>query len=288
MAFAVVDFDSLWDYARPAETEAKFVALRSEVAGDPEGAAQLETQIARTLGLQRKFQEAHALLDKVEASARKLPVAEVRYLLERGRVFRSSGAPDKAAPFFREAFQKAKKRKIDSHAVDAAHMIAILEKPEESIRWNRRALAMAERSKDPVARKWLASLYNNLGWTHFELGKFEEALALFRKALAEREKGKNARAIREARWAVAKAQRKLGRYTEALKEQLALESACEEAGEVDGYVFEELAEIYLATKEPVLARKYFRLAYEELRKDPWFVESEPERLARLQREGEGS
>jgi hypothetical protein len=62
-------FDALWDYARPGETETKFRALLPayEAAGEPVPLAELLTQLARTLGLQQQFDEAHALIDRAEA-----------------------------------------------------------------------------------------------------------------------------------------------------------------------------------------------------------------------------
>ncbi|MCA9998034.1 MAG: hypothetical protein KDE56_19875, partial [Anaerolineales bacterium] len=89
----MVDFDELWDYGRPAETEAKFRALlpEAEAAGDADYLAQLLTQLARTLGLQRQFAAAHELLDRVEGVAQAGTIAQVRCLLERGRCFNSAG-----------------------------------------------------------------------------------------------------------------------------------------------------------------------------------------------------
>jgi hypothetical protein len=64
-----VDFsaqlDTLWNIAKPADSEARF---RTELARYPAGSREaLEgtTQIARTQGLQRKFAEANATLDTV-------------------------------------------------------------------------------------------------------------------------------------------------------------------------------------------------------------------------------
>lgn len=53
------DFDSLWDYNHPAETERRFRELLpvATSSADRSYCAQLLTQIARTLGLQRRFDE---------------------------------------------------------------------------------------------------------------------------------------------------------------------------------------------------------------------------------------
>jgi hypothetical protein len=87
------DFDALWDYGDPAATEVKFreVLPMAKASGDASYHAQLLTQIARTQGLQMKFDHAHSTLDMVEGMlADDMTVARIRYLLERGRVYNSS------------------------------------------------------------------------------------------------------------------------------------------------------------------------------------------------------
>jgi hypothetical protein len=96
-------------------------------------AHEVSTQIARTLGLQRKFAEAHALLDAIEPRLTGLPThVRVRYLLERGRVFNSSGAPERAVPLFAEALELAEADKDEFYAVDAAHMLGIAAPPRSA------------------------------------------------------------------------------------------------------------------------------------------------------------
>src|SRR5512145_2623109 len=93
------DFMKLWDYNNPAETEKKFRELlpQAEKSKDTAYLIELWTQIARTQGLQRKFDEAHKILDKVMkmiGPAHILP--RIRYMLERGRTYNSSKVYDKA------------------------------------------------------------------------------------------------------------------------------------------------------------------------------------------------
>src|SRR5262245_1505568 len=98
-----MDFDKLWDYSNPGATEEKFRALLpdAERRSDLSYLSQLLTQVARTQGLQNRFDEAHATLDGVEKMLTDdLKLARIRYLLERGRVFNSSGKPRQALPFF--------------------------------------------------------------------------------------------------------------------------------------------------------------------------------------------
>jgi tetratricopeptide (TPR) repeat protein len=275
---------TLWDFADPAESERRFRALLERVEGDSEAAAIVRTQVARAQGLQRRFDDAHDTLDAAETmpATRGARVA-VRLALERGRIFRSSGDPEKARPFFAAAFDRAGEAGEDALAIDAAHMIALVETdPALQATWNERALAMAEGSTDPLARRWRASLLNNMGWTRHGEGRFDEALDLFIRALVAREELGDAESIRVARWCVARAMRSVGRVEEALSAQRALHDASVEAGlPPDGFVFEEIAECLVALGRADEARTWFARAHAELSKDPWFVEAEPARLARM-------
>ena len=78
------EIDALWDYDNPQATELKFRELvpAAEKSVDKTYYAELLTQLARTQSLQRKFDEAHSVLDiagqVMEGQNR--PVAEIRYL----------------------------------------------------------------------------------------------------------------------------------------------------------------------------------------------------------------
>src|SRR5574341_847248 len=93
------DFDSLWDYSDPHQTEIRFREILLQVPEQNHAYLELLTQIARAQGLQRKFDRAHQTLDQVERRLGKYASrARVRYLLERGRTLNSSGNPDAARP----------------------------------------------------------------------------------------------------------------------------------------------------------------------------------------------
>ncbi|MBK8026425.1 MAG: tetratricopeptide repeat protein [Chloroflexi bacterium] len=285
---SLTDFDSLWDYGDPAATETRFQGLlpAAEASGDADLVAQLMTQIARTQGFQRRFDDAHRTLDQVEAA---LPpgnsLARVRYLLERGRVLNSSGQREQARPQFLQAFEAAQQVGDDGYAVDAAHMMGIVEPPQEALEWNRRALAIADASDQPRARQWLGSLYNNIGWTYHDMGDFEQALEIFRKALAWREAAGDPDTTRIAEWCIGRTLRSLGRLAEALDVQRALHAEYLKTGSRDGYVDEELGECLLALGQPEAARPHFADAYTALSQDSWLVANEPDRLARLKELG---
>jgi tetratricopeptide (TPR) repeat protein len=283
------DFDALWDYQRPEATEAAFRALLPEAERGPDRSyhLQLLTQIARAQGLQRGFDAAHETLDVVEARLGDAPpVVRLRYLLERGRVFDSSGAPDGARPLFRQAWDLAGTApEVAYYAVDAAHMLAIVAgSPAEGITWNETALERAESAPDGKARRWCGSLHNNLGWAYHDQGDFEAALACFQRALAWRQEHGTAREVRVARWAVGRALRSLGRVDEARAIQEALREEWRRSGEQeDGYVAEEIAECHYAAGRVEESRPFFAEAHARLAADPWLVAQEPDRLHRLER-----
>ncbi len=282
------DISELWNFRDPAVSERTFREELASARRDRQ--LELLTQIARTYSLRDRFDDANRLLDEIEPQlAGAGPAPRVRYLLERGRTLRSAGAPGRARPLFVDAWNLAHASGLDGLAVDAAHMVALVEtKTGDQLEWNERALALAERSADRYAQSWNASLHNNIGWTLHDAGRFDEALAHFEAALRERQQRGSTADIREARWAVARCLRSLARYDEALKIQRALEADGAVDREPDGYVFEEIAELLDATGKRAEATPYFRRAADLLGKDAWFARHEGARLGRLRAKAEGS
>lgn len=280
------DFDSLWDYSNPAATETKFLEILPSFPEDDPARLELLTQIARTQGLQREFNDAHSTLDEVE---RQLSIdssrARVRYLLERGRVFNSSGKKDQARPLFDQAMKMAQELGEDFYAVDAVHMLAIVADPASSLDWNLRAIQMAESSADEKARGWLGSLYNNTGWSYHDMGDFESALKIFQKAETYFGEKGSADKFRIAKWTVARCLRSMNRIEEALSKQMALKAEFDSIGGSDGYVDEEIGECLLLLKRESEAKPYFAKAYELLSQDEWMMENEAERMKRMKELG---
>lgn len=275
------DFDSLWDYSNPAQTETKFREILPQF---PDGNERLEllTQIARAQGLQRKFDDAHTTLNEVEGqllvdSSR----ARVRYLLERGRVLNSSKHPEEARPFFDQAMKMAQELGEDFYAVDAVHMLAIVADPASSLDWNLRAIHLAESSADEKARGWLGSLYNNTGWSYHDMGDYESALKIFEKAESYFGEVRREDRLRIAKWTVARCLRSMNRVEEALSKQLALKAEFDSIGGSDGYVDEEIGECLLVLNRGNEAKLYFAKAYELLSQDEWMMANEPERMKRM-------
>jgi len=284
------NFDAMWDYQHPDSTEIVFTEMlkgmknSSESSYDAEYHAELLTQIARTQGLQGKFIQAHATLDSVKNMLNEnMKTAQIRYLLERGRVFNTSGEWEISKPLFLKAYEYGVENSLDIYTLDAAHMMGIVEPPEKQLDWSLKALKIAEETSDTNCKGWLGSLYNNIGWTFHDQKKYDQALSYFQKGYDWRIEVGDKRGARIAKWAVGRCLRSLDKNDEALKLQKEIVTELEESNlPNDGYVFEELAELYLIKGDKEQAKKNFKLAYEELSKDGWLVKNEPERLKRLQ------
>jgi tetratricopeptide (TPR) repeat protein len=276
-----IDIDSFWEYGDPAATEERFRKALAPATGDER--LELLTQIARTYSLRKRFDEAHNLLDEIERQLSDAgPRPSVRYFLERGRTYNSSGEKDKARSLFAEAWERASSMGLVGLAVDAAHMVAITHMgTPEAITWNQRGLAVGRPSNDPKARALIPAMLNNTAWDLHDLRRFEEAFPLFEEAQAEWIARQQPEQIRIARWSVARCLRSLGRYSEALAIQTGLEGEHQAAGTVDGFVFEEIGENLAALGRLEDAKPYFAKAVDELGKDDWFVQNEAERLLSL-------
>jgi hypothetical protein len=177
MVVAQSSLDELWDFDDPAGSESR---LRSAVEGeaDPAAQAELQTQVARALGLQRRFDEADAILD--DLSVENAAVA-VRTALERGRLRNSAGDANAAIPFFRAAAEGASGAGLTFLEVDALHMLAIAD-PDRSEAWTSAALLVLERTQEPRTLRWRVSLHNNAGWSLWGAGRLPEAVTQFQAA----------------------------------------------------------------------------------------------------------
>ncbi|MBK1689544.1 hypothetical protein CKO37_18790 [Rubrivivax gelatinosus] len=259
---AALDLDALWDFGQPALSEQRLRAALADARGDD--ALVLRTQIARTQGLRGDFDGALAELAAVEpALATAGPQASVRFHLERGRA-RISPVHDDAARTpqalaaaradYLAAAEIARRSGLDDLAVDALHMMAFVDRePADAMRWTQQALDLALASPQPAARRWEASLRNNLGYALHDLGRHDEAVAQFRAALALRiERGQPER-VQAARFSLAWALREAGQLDEALAILTALDRAAAAAGRPDAGVLEELEAIHSARGDAAAA-----------------------------------
>lgn len=172
--------DELWDFDDPALSESRFRAeLDADGRWDSIERAELVTQLARSIGLQGRFDEAAALLIDLDAEAN--PVVVVRVLLESGRVMNGSGHPDSALGLFRQAAELAARAHAEFLRIDALHMAAIVD-ADGAADWTTLAVELAEASDNDRTKRWLISLHSNYGWLLLEADDLDTALAEFVEA----------------------------------------------------------------------------------------------------------
>lgn len=260
-----IDLTTLWDFKEPEASEQRFREALKNSSGDD--ALILQTQIARTYGLRKNLSKAQDILKSVEKRIPSAgPEVRARYALELGRTYASAAHPPEqqtadarnlARIAYESALATSREAHLDGLSIDAIHMLAFVDTaPADQLKWAREAMAVVETSSQPDAKKWEASIRNNIGYALHELGRFDEALASFKQAVVLREQGTNAEATRTAHWMVAWTLRALGRVDEALEIQLRLERECEKARAPDPYVFEELELLYRAQGDESRANHY--------------------------------
>jgi len=264
-AQTVPDLTSLWDFQRPELSEQRFRERLTGATAD--GALVLQTQIARTYGLRRRFDDARAVLLPLQprlAGAGAEAVA--RWHLEWGRTHASAthdrttlsaADRDTAQRAYRLAADTARAAGLDGLAVDALHMLPFTTPDDgQALAWTQEALALALASPQADAQRWEASLRNNLGATLNDLGRHDEALAMLQQAVTATERLGSPGRLRIAHWMVAHTLRRLGRTDEALAIQQRLERENAEAGAPDPYVFEELALLHRSRGDLAQAAAY--------------------------------
>jgi tetratricopeptide (TPR) repeat protein len=271
-----------WDFDDLDATEQRLRTMLETESTD-DGRAEVLTQLARVDGLAGRFDAGDRLLDEAALVGGSSVLVQARVELERGRLRRSAGDSEAAAPLFESAFASAMAIGHEFIAVDAAHMVAIAAQDEEErLAWTRRGIELAESSFDPEVTYWLGPLFNNLGWDRYEAAQYDAALEAFERALSERLKqpGKPAE-IAIARYAVGRTLRELGRCDDAVGQLEQSVAWATEAGAPDGWFHEELALDLAALDRREDAAEQARRALPLLDdQDPSFT-AEGERAARL-------
>lgn len=267
-AVMAIDLAPLWEFDKPDLSEQRLRAALESATGDD--ALVLQTQIARTYGLRKDFSKARDILKSIAKDVQTAgSEARIRHALELGRTYASATHPAElqtveskklARASYESALAMAKAAHLDGLAIDTIHMLAFVDTaPTDQLKWGQEALAVAEASSQPEAKKWEASIRNNIGYAFHQLGQFDEALVQFKQALVLLDRGTNAESIRVANWMVAWTLRALGRMDEALEIQLRLERECDAAKKPDRYVYEELEILYRARGDEVKAMHYREL-----------------------------
>jgi tetratricopeptide (TPR) repeat protein len=151
-----------------------FLASQAHTADER---AELLTQQARALGLQERFGTGRALLESIGQAAD--AAVRTRVKLEPGRLLNSAGNAAEAVIEFGTAL--ARSGGLLFLEIDGLHMLAIADRA----RSRERAAEAIDRvlgAPEDRTRRWLVSLYNNLGRSYSEAGDLDQALAAFLRA----------------------------------------------------------------------------------------------------------
>jgi tetratricopeptide (TPR) repeat protein len=228
-------------------------------------------QVARCyLKMDQKDEGRHWLLMAEEIITDQMPRAWSRYLGVRGRFEWLDDDLETATATFREMYDYCRQYDLFERAVDAAHMVALTAPPEEQIVWGQKGIEAAEQGG---FEGWLGPLWNNLGWTYDDLGRYQESLDALLKAREYHWKlgGEMNKLI--ADWSVGHAYRMTGHYDEAARwmrpvlawsERLYAAEKSPDAAEWMGHSCRELGELALQREELQSALQYLRRARKSL------------------------
>ena len=205
MAIAQARLDELWDFTDPAGSESRLRAA-ADREKDAAARAELHTQVARALGLQERFADAHAVLDAVSIDD---DAVAVRAALERGRLRSSAGDPEAATAYFLAAVDAASAARLLFLQIDALHMLAIAD-ASGAADWTTQAFAVLAGASDARTLRWTVSLHNNVGWTHLDAGRTAQAVASFEASRDAAVRWGTPQQVRWADDAIAEARAALG------------------------------------------------------------------------------
>jgi tetratricopeptide (TPR) repeat protein len=234
--------------------------------------AEAQAQAARCyLKLDQKEEGRHWLMMAAGIATVRMPRAWSRYLGVRGRFEWNDGRLEMATATFEEMYGYCLQHDLHERAVDAAHMVAITAPPEEQIRWGLKGIEAAEQGG---VEGWLGPLWNNLGWTYDDLGRYRESLDALLKAREYHWKlgGELNKLI--ADWSVGHAYRMVGDHQTAAQWMRPVLAWSERLYDIEqspgtaewiGHSCRELGELALHRGDHPKALEYLRRARERLR-----------------------
>ena len=252
-----------YDQAR----EVYLLAADSAAAsGDNCSLTEAYAMIARTYLTTDKKDEGRPWIEKARERARNNePLGWSRYLGVRGRFEWQDKELEKATATFKEMYQYCSEKGLHERAIDAAHMVAITGGHEDQVEWGLKGIKEAEAGN---ITSWLGPLWNNLGFTYEDMGKYRESLDAYLKAREYHHKYSDEKSKIVADWAVGHAYRLLGESDSAAQwitqDMLARFESLGDA-EFQGWTLKEMGEIAMLKSKPDSALALFIRAEGKLR-----------------------
>jgi tetratricopeptide (TPR) repeat protein len=260
--------DSLFKGRQYVEAREIFLqaADMASAAKDNGSLTEAYAMIARSYLTTDKKDEGRPWIEKARGIARDdEPLGWSRYLGVRGRFEWQDKELEKATATFKEMYQYCSEKGLHERAIDAAHMVAITGGPAEQVEWGLKGIKEAEAGN---VTGWLGPLWNNLGYTYEEMGKYRESLGAYLKAREYHHKYSDEKSKIVADWAVGHAYRLLGQ-SDSAAQWIAQDMLAkfESLGDVEfqGWTLKEMGEIALLESKPDSALTYFIRAEEKLR-----------------------
>jgi len=282
--------DKLFGGRKYAEARGLY-ARASQAGGSSSVFVQACARVARCESILGQPLEGRPWLALAQARARaEEPLGWSRVQQVLGIYEREEGQGQAASRRFEALFEYCLEHELFSRAIDAAHHVVLATADfDEQLAWSRKGIAAAEQGG---LQGWLAVLWNNLGASLEDRGRFADALMAYEEARRYHDLVGDDRAQLVADWAVGHAQRLLGQLTAAratleAAHTWALARQAAEPGpknaEWVGYTLWDLAEIdWLegASERALVRLKSARLSLLEARIETWGEFGQRE-LARL-------
>lgn len=240
-------------FARREYAAAKPLYEACAGAAREEGARSIEVealaQVARCWSLpapERDLPRAREWLARAgELASADDPPGWTRLLGVRGILEREEGDRPRALATFVEMYEYALARGLHRRAIDAAHHAAIAAPVEEQEAWAKKGIAAAEAGKETG---WLAVLWNNLGATYEDQGRFRDAVSAYERAREYHHQGDQELPKLAADWALGHAHRLAGDLDAAERWLTPTLAWAERLGNREwiGYCAQDLGEVDLA------------------------------------------
>jgi tetratricopeptide (TPR) repeat protein len=267
--------DSLFNERQQTEALQAYqeAAGKAQAEQDSSNLAEAYSQVARCyLSLDKKGEGRPWLAKAEDMASESKPLGWSRYLSVRGRFEWKDAAEEAksvspeapvAAATFKEMYQFCMDNDLFNRAIDAANMITLTGTMDERVEWGRRGIEAAEKGN---VEGWLAPLWNNLGWTYNDLGRYKESLDALMKAREYHYKKGNDKSKLIADWSVGHAYRMNGQLDSAATWMQKVhewstrrydEESIPGNAEWVGFSFKELGEIALTNGDRKTALAHF-------------------------------